>query len=251
MSKKYIGKTCAYCGREGASTTADHILARQFFLVPDRSNLPIVPACERCNGEKSLLEQYALTVLPLGSRHPDAKTYSDENIPRRLKKNVSLHAGLSLEHSGLWERRSDGLLVPIKSVGIDPEKIQELFALVVRGLFMFHWGMPLHSKWYADVAIIRPEAEHYSFGTILNNMGQRVTVEGDLGRGTFVYWGTRSASRRWWSPWQFTLFGGLQFGNSDAPDQSFSKLSAVTRPDMSLAPFTSEEAGLSSHSPSA
>jgi hypothetical protein len=247
MSKKYIGKTCAYCGRERASKTADHILARQFFLLQDRSNLPIVPACERCNSEKSLLEQYALTVLPLGSRQTDAKTYSDENIPRRLKKNVPLQARLSLEHSGLWEQRSDGLLIPIRSVRIDAEKIQELFALVVRGLFMFHWQMPLHSKWYADVAIIRPEAEHYSLGTILYKMGQRVTIKGDLGRGTFVYWSTRSASPRWWSLWQFTLFGGLQFGNPDAPNRSFTKLSAVTRPDMSLAPFTNEEARLSAH----
>jgi hypothetical protein len=248
MSKKYIGKTCAYCGREGASKTADHVFAKQFFLVQDRPNLPIVPACERCNSDKSLLEQYALTVLPLGSRHPDAKTYSDQNIPRRLKKNVPLQARLSLGHSGLWERRPDGLLVPIRSVGIDAEKIQKLFALVVRGLFMFHWRTPLHSKWYTDVAIIRPEAEHYSFGTIFNKMGQRVGVKDNLGRGTFVYWGTRSASLRWFSLWQFTLFGGLHFGNSDTPNRSFTKLSAVTRPNMSLAPFTSEEAGLSAHS---
>jgi hypothetical protein len=251
MSKKYVGKTCAYCCEEGSSKTGDHVLARQFFLVQDRSNLPIVPACQRCNRYKSTLEQYALTVLPLGSRHSDAKTYSTGNIPRRLRRNVALRQRLSLQHSGLWEERTGGLLVPVMSVQIDPKKIQELFAFVVRGLFMHHWSKPLNSKWYPDINIIKPEIEQHSFQTILNTMGSRVGVEGDLGCGTFIYWSTRSVSLRWFSLWQFTLFGGLQFENSDAPNRSFTRLSAVTRPDMSLAPFSNEEVGLSVHELSA
>ncbi|HUC70941.1 MAG TPA: hypothetical protein VMS01_07115, partial [Stellaceae bacterium] len=129
----------------------------------------------------------------------DAKTYSENNTRRHLIKNAALQAQLSLRHSGTWERSRNGILVPIMSVRIDTAKVEELFSLVVRGLFMFHWGVPLHSKWYADVTIIRPEAER------------------------------------------------LQFANHDAPIRSFTKLSAVTRPDMSLAPFTGEEAGLSDH----
>jgi 5-methylcytosine-specific restriction endonuclease McrA len=51
--KKYVGKPCAYCGKDGISETRDHVVAKEFFLEEDRANLPLVPACGICNGEKS------------------------------------------------------------------------------------------------------------------------------------------------------------------------------------------------------
>jgi hypothetical protein len=242
-SKKYIGKACAYCGGKGISRTGDHVLAREFFLVSDRDNLPIVPACRRCNTEKSALENYALTVLPIGSRHCDVKAYSEKNIGRRLNKNAKLREQLTLEHSGLWEEQQSGLVLPVMSVSIDPDKIGALFGMIVKGLFYFHWKDSLNEKWMPDVTIIRPHAEHLSFSAILNKMGSNIeTVDGDLGRGTFLYWGARGTPK-WFSLWQFTLFGGLQFANSESSNQGFTKLSAVTRPDMTRQPFTAEEAG--------
>ena len=43
-SQKYRGKTCAYCRVPEISVEGDHVVARQFFLVQDRDNLPQVPA---------------------------------------------------------------------------------------------------------------------------------------------------------------------------------------------------------------
>jgi 5-methylcytosine-specific restriction endonuclease McrA len=80
MRKKYINHTYAYCGREGVSTTRDHVVAKEFFLARDRGDLPVVPACKKCNRDKSILEHYTLTILPLASRHVDAKEYSVANI---------------------------------------------------------------------------------------------------------------------------------------------------------------------------
>jgi HNH endonuclease len=87
VRKKYVGKTCVYCGRAGASDTRDHVVAKEFFLKEDRGNLPQVPACLECNGKKAKLEHYLLSVLPLGSRRPDARLYyadcaeADCNVP--------------------------------------------------------------------------------------------------------------------------------------------------------------------------
>ena len=39
-SKEYRGKTCAYCRVPEISVEGDHVVARQFFLVQDRGNLP-------------------------------------------------------------------------------------------------------------------------------------------------------------------------------------------------------------------
>lgn len=244
-SKRFIGKQCAYCSRDGISKTADHVFARQFFVEKDRPNLPKVPSCEDCNGSKSALENYALTVLPLGSRHCDAKAYSEANMERRLMRNDGICSQLSVQHPGLWEQQPNGLLLPIMSVGIDQEKICALFALIVKGLFMFHWGLALNEKWWADVAIIKSEGERTVFGTLLEKIGPaQEVVQSNLGRGTFAYAGVRSATARWFSLWQLTVFGELRFGNADARNRAFTKLSVVTRPDMSRKPFTAEEMGV-------
>ena len=43
-SKRFRNKTCVYCGLEQGAHTADHVIARQFFLTSGRDNLPMVPA---------------------------------------------------------------------------------------------------------------------------------------------------------------------------------------------------------------
>ena len=84
------------------------------------------------------------------------------------------------------------------------------------------------------------------FSKLIGAMGPTLEfVRGNLGRGTFVYEGVRGVNSKWFSLWQFTVFGGLQFGSADTPDQASTKLSAVTRPDMSRGPFSDEEVGLS------
>lgn len=55
-SKKFKGKTCAYCCRERASEAKEHVIAREFLLTRYRDNLPAVPTCKRCNAKKSALE---------------------------------------------------------------------------------------------------------------------------------------------------------------------------------------------------
>lgn len=226
-SKKYIGKTCAYCTRKGASETPDHVVAREFFLVKDRANLPIVPACSKCNGEKSALEHYALSILPLGSRHADVKSYSEQNIERRLRKNAPLRSQLRLEHSGHWEEHK-GLFLPVMSLAIDQEKICALFSLIVRGLFMFHWREALDLRWQPNVAIITNEDA--VFPKIFALLGpQFKSVSRNLGRGTFVYEGHRSIAYKWNSVWQFAWYGGLQFSSdNDVTSRSFTRISALT-----------------------
>src|SRR4051812_19921101 len=91
-SKKFKGKTCVYCGKE--SMTADHIIAREFFL-RDRREDPIkVPACEDCNREKSRLEHYLTTVLPFGARHADAAENLSSMVPSRIRRNEKLASEL-------------------------------------------------------------------------------------------------------------------------------------------------------------
>jgi hypothetical protein len=86
MSKRFKGLLCAYCSQRPA-VTGDHLFAREFFLKTQRANLPQVPTCDRCNGEKSKLEHYLTAVLPFGGRHPDALTNLSQMVEPRLAKN--------------------------------------------------------------------------------------------------------------------------------------------------------------------
>ena len=95
-SKKYKKKLCVYC-RNSISATADHVFPREIFQPDQRSMLPKVPSCINCNNEKSILEQYLLSVLPFGATHSNAEKALAVDTKKRLAKNKKLHKKLKLE----------------------------------------------------------------------------------------------------------------------------------------------------------
>ena len=111
-------------------------------------------------------------------------------------------------------------------------KVNALFAMVMTGLFSFHFHEVLDPDWYADVSMIDPDHEDKAIGPLMRYFQPPCTlVEGNLGRGTFVYRGLRSRESPAFSLWQFTLFGAMQFGGvPQHPGRPFSEFSAVTRP---------------------
>jgi hypothetical protein len=88
-----------YCG-ERESTTPDHVWGRGFCLEQYRDNLPQVPACGKCNGEKSTLEHYLMTVLPFGCQHRDSQATLKTLVPKRLEKNAKLFRELQIGYIG-------------------------------------------------------------------------------------------------------------------------------------------------------
>ncbi|MCZ8387807.1 HNH endonuclease [Achromobacter xylosoxidans] len=139
MSKQYKDKTCVYCAQPGKSSTGDHIVARSFFSVDERSNLPQVPACASCNSTKSNLETYLTALLPQGARHQeDVSDYHAESR-KRIEKNQKLvrelKAGVKI--SG----RVDGTGKPITetTIPIDSSKVLDLAKYIAKGLLFHHW----------------------------------------------------------------------------------------------------------------
>jgi hypothetical protein len=72
MGKAFKSGLCPYRGVAG-STTADHVIARGFFPLDLRANLPKVGACQECNHKKSKLEHALTAVMPFGAQHGRAK----------------------------------------------------------------------------------------------------------------------------------------------------------------------------------
>jgi hypothetical protein len=237
--KGCIGKTCAYCSEEGVSAVREHVVCKEFFLEQDRGNLPMVPACEGCNTAKSKLETYALAVLPFGSFHENAMDYLRKNMQRRLRKNPTLKRQLSKGATRLWGQPGD-VFASTSALPADDQRINELLAMIVRGLFMHDFGDALHKYWSVRVTMSLPSDEVDVLNQVLRLLGQNPRhVRRNLGRGTFNYEGYSSRMMRNCSVWQFTLFAGLAVADDEIALSRFSAI--TTRRDDVQGPLSEKE----------
>jgi hypothetical protein len=206
MGKRFKGKICVYCA--GASETGDHILAREFVPVARRQHIPQVPACWRCNNDKSGLEHYLTAVLPFGGRHADAVANLQNDGQRRLKGNEKLHRELARGRSRLSTKEPSGLLVNALTVPIDSEKVEKLIGLIARGLIWHHWKIVLGPESFVDVLSLttRDEARFETFV----KMNARKREKGDIGAGALVYEGAQGTDNPQVSIWKISILGGVK-----------------------------------------
>jgi hypothetical protein len=228
-SKKFKGKTCAYCRRAGASAAKEHVIAREFALERYRGNLLTVPACEACNTEKSALETYALAVLPFGSVLPHSEEYLRKNMERRLTRHPTLRRELGDGSSREWIRQN-GMMVRVLTMPLDHERINALIAIIVRGLFNYEFGFALHRYWEARVTNFLPAEEVALLPNMISRLGPNPSkIKHTVGDGTVKYTAWRSRYLKHCSIWQLSLFGGLKVGgDDDFPELAFDHWSAAT-----------------------
>ena len=213
MGKKFKGKACAYCGT-GDAGTADHVFAREFFLLEDRNNLPKVPACPRCNREKSKLEHYATAVLPLAGRHPAAIQNCLENAPRRLQKNEPLRSELDRGRGQRWGTSPAGLIVPETTLPVDPKLLTGLYSYIAAGLSWYHWEVHVLPNNLA-VQFLTSESDRCLRSTLIPRP-DCIPVERNLGNGTVIYNGFRLSSNFLGVAVWFISIYGVHFGNENA-----------------------------------
>src|SRR5690348_1264544 len=144
MSKRFKNKRCVYCGAQSA--TADHVIAREFFPQNLRHNLPKVPACNRCNSEKSDLEHYLVTVLPSGGEHPAALAALDR-LSARLGKNKALARELA---AGARDLPGGGGMVPLRA-----DTVTKYMCFVVKGLAFLHFNVVVGDRFRVEGAALR------------------------------------------------------------------------------------------------
>jgi hypothetical protein len=210
MGKKFKGKTCVYCGTQKSSQTGDHVFARKFFLPDKRNDLPQVPACERCNREKSELEHYLTAVLPFGGRHKDAHTNLEKMASRRLEKNLRLARQIAYGRENIWSKENSLFQLSMK-IPIDSSKINKLFCFIVKGLLWHHWNVLLTSNTFIRAGCLMKVAEIAFQNFFDRNANQRVNI--DLGNGTIHYEGAQGIDNPELSIWKFSVYGGLKLGD--------------------------------------
>lgn len=216
MSKKYKGKTCVYCATAVADG-ADHVFAREFFLHDERTGLPKVPACDRCNGEKSILEHYATTVLPFGGRHTSALENFRTMVPRRLERNPPLHRDI-LAGMQPVQWIENGAATQTALVPIDADRLHQLLGLIARGLCWHHFGLLVPSSHVATATTLTREGAEL-FESDFFGPNKTHAVVGRVGKDTVVYQGLHvHGPPEDGSIWRIRLYGGMQLISQEAPE---------------------------------
>lgn len=197
---KFSGEICVYCNNAPAESS-DHAVGRNFFLVERRDNLPQVPACEKCNNEKSKFENYLMIVLPFGAKHKDAKANLLKLVQPRLenKANAKLLRKLQAGYA-----RSGSTSIPL-----DHEPLEKLFAMIAKALAWRHFGVRLEEGYSATASVFTNEGEAWVSGMLASGEPR---VSGNLGEGTFTFEGVQSKRYPELTVWRFQIYGGVDFG---------------------------------------
>jgi len=156
------------------------VFAREFFTKDQRSNLPQVPACPKCNGKKGELEHYATGVLPLLGRHADAAANLSLLYPR-LEKNAKLRRETEEKKEKVWVKQ-DGLFLPTMKIPFDSAKRRKLFRFIVKGLMWYHWEVLLMPEDFVDAKLLAKEEEDKLWTVFCMQTNKR--VKESLGAGT-------------------------------------------------------------------
>ncbi len=228
MGKGFQNKTCVYCGREGVSRTADHVIARGFFPEPYRVNIPKVPACVECNNGKSTLEHYVLAVLPLGATHSGSAEYLNSSVKRRLDRNLALRRELGSGWRSRWVKDGtgpwmEGALVPFRT-----EILLDLCRYIVLGLAWHHWNLRLAGRVENKVDFFNRPGRDF-LERIWSHPDLAHRVERHWGGDIFNYRCARMAGNSLSTVWEFWFFGNVALGGDPRqPGEVVSKIYGAT-----------------------
>ncbi|SEQ66439.1 hypothetical protein SAMN04488038_10953 [Solimonas aquatica] len=228
-SKKFRNKLCVYCARE-TSVTGDHVFAREFFLPNRRCNLPQVPTCGPCNNAKSKIEHYLTALLPFGGRHTDALESLTTLVPKRLERNKKLQRHLATRRSTVWSLEN-GVYRQAMTVPLEPGSIEQLFALIAKGLAWHHWRLYFTEEHTLEAMALTSFGEKFLQQNFFDlNVAQRVQVS--LGEGTVQYEAVQGVDCSHITVWRFKVYGGLAMGGDpEAPNEVCNQIAVLTAPN--------------------
>ncbi len=173
---------CVYCNlREG--TTEDHTIPKSVFLKPLPDNMVKVPACLKCNGEKSKDDDYLRDMLLVdweNELHPMAQSDLRGKLIRAIGRNQShlIRQGRTTRRPTPFHSPGGVYLATASAIPIDQARINLMFERIVRGLYYtFSGGVRLPADCTFEVVKVhamakeqtmkmfdRPGASSYAIG---------------------------------------------------------------------------------------
>jgi len=148
---------CAYCGRK--PNTRDHVPSKALLDDPMPDNLPVVPACKRCNQKFSLDEEYVACLLECVL----CGSVNTEELQReKVKKTLSKKPGLA---SMLYDSRrttADGPTVWVP----DEDRVRNVVLKLGRGHAAYELSSPqldepIEARWKPLVCMSLAELHEF------------------------------------------------------------------------------------------
>ncbi|MDB5390818.1 MAG: hypothetical protein JWM11_6464 [Planctomycetaceae bacterium] len=136
-------KLCAYCGIEPA-VESEHVIAR-CIIPPPRPTMITVPACAACNDKKKHDDEHLRDMLAIdieNEGHPTTSGEMKEKVIRAIGRKQSDFVKQARGKSIYEVRRTvSGISLGYASRAYtDPERINAIFAWIVRGLLFEETG---------------------------------------------------------------------------------------------------------------
>lgn len=133
LSDERLRGFCVYCGRP--SETRDHVPPRVFLDKPYPSNLPVVPACRKCNEKISIDEEYIACLMECVLSGPTSfESIEREKIARILQRKPKLVSRLDESRQVLLDSNTWFI--------IEADRIRKVVIKLARGHTAFELGEP-------------------------------------------------------------------------------------------------------------
>jgi hypothetical protein len=139
-------KECYLCG--ASATTKDHIPPLCIFPKPRPSNLVTIPACNACNHDRSLDDEYFRLVIAAGSRDaPQSHSVLQQRIIPRMRKTPALIVEFLKSVQRVNFQSPEGVDIGQAPVfQINRSRVQAVIDKIVRGLFFKHTNHRLGNR---------------------------------------------------------------------------------------------------------
>jgi hypothetical protein len=194
LKKRAKEGACVYCGAIGALTD-DHVPPKNLFPKP-RMGLITVPACEPCNGNSKLDDEYfrlAITSVVDAKKFPIAiEAIHKLGMPQKIRFAKTMLSNIDRVNGDLY---------------LDRPRLQRVIERVIRGLFSHHQRrtLPTQSEiriWFTSSN--EAPMNDMEFEIPLNVLRQQHLTQ--IGKGIFSYRYVFDSNHAGFSAWYFRFY---------------------------------------------
>jgi len=198
---------CSYCGAMEAMEP-EHVVPRAIFLNDNQSTI-IIPACHRCNNEKSAGEDDLRDslVIEVGVHgHPDILPLMSVMAESTAKGFSKYGRAAALQRKPVIRTTESGVDVPAYEVHVlDARAMRRTLRYMVRGLYFHENGRP----WLPDQPLTLHDPPAHELEFALETFGQLGPFEfrGIMGNEVFKYAATTQEQYPDITAWLMVFFG--------------------------------------------
>ncbi|MGA8213674.1 MAG: hypothetical protein WB799_08770 [Candidatus Sulfotelmatobacter sp.] len=161
-------------------------------------------------------------------RHSKTLSRWCQNVSARMQSCIAS----SLLDSKRFLRKLQVANVSIPfTIPLDGPRLDELFAMIARGLIWCHWQVYLEKNYAVQTHSVTRFGERF-FDECLFKLNARNRVRRNLGDGAFTYEGAQAVDHSGITIWRFDIYGGLvSCEDPTAPETMGSQIVVITAPE--------------------